>query len=283
MSALQEFFRWVAWQPGFRSKIHVPDIEYFNLSDKDISIAKAPRYKSFPTLEQIRKVIHSMPSDTDVQRRNRALIAFTLLTGIRDGALASLRLKHIDLAHDPILVKQEPDQVRTKRSKPILSCLLPIGCEDLKTIVIDWIKELLEVKYYSLEHPLFPRTRIGHDANQSFSAQGLEPECWSTASPIREIFKTAFEAAGLPYFHPHLFRRTIAHAGQKICRTPEEFKAWSQCLGHSSPLTTFSSYGELDPDRQSEVIKGLSLENRDEDKFDTILQLLRSGVKTSSI
>ena len=39
-----------------------------------------------------------MPSTTDIELRNRALVAFAILTGARDGALASLKLKHVDLA-----------------------------------------------------------------------------------------------------------------------------------------------------------------------------------------
>ena len=31
---------------------------------------------------------------------------------------------------------------------------------------------------------------------------------WSSAGPIRRIFKVAFTAAGLPYFNPHSFRKT---------------------------------------------------------------------------
>ena len=37
----------------------------------------------------------------------------------------------------------------------------------------------------------------------------------------------------------------------------ERFKAWSQNLGHDSCLTTFSSYGEISPTRQAEIIRGL--------------------------
>jgi integrase len=51
-----------------------------------------------PTLEQIRGVLAVMPHATEIERRNRALIAFTLATGVRDGALASLKLKQVDLA-----------------------------------------------------------------------------------------------------------------------------------------------------------------------------------------
>jgi integrase/recombinase XerD len=40
-----------------------------------------------------------MPCASDVELRNRALVAFAILTGARDGALASLKLKHVDLEH----------------------------------------------------------------------------------------------------------------------------------------------------------------------------------------
>jgi hypothetical protein len=38
-----------------------------------------------------------MPNETNIEKRNRALIAFALLTGARDGALSSFQLKHVDL------------------------------------------------------------------------------------------------------------------------------------------------------------------------------------------
>jgi hypothetical protein len=44
-----------------------------------------------PTLEQIRHVIRTLPATTEIERRDRALIAFTILTGARDGAIASLK------------------------------------------------------------------------------------------------------------------------------------------------------------------------------------------------
>jgi len=39
---------------------------------------------------------------------------------------------------------------------------------------------------------------------------------------------------------------------------PEEFKAWSQNLGHQSVLTTLYSYGDVPDYRQAELIKKLS-------------------------
>lgn len=71
------------------------------------------------------------------------------------------------------------------------------------------------------------------------------------------IFRSAFAAVGLPYFNPHSLRKTLVDLGQKICVTPEEYKAWSQNLGHEHVLTTFTSYGEVAPERQGEIIQTL--------------------------
>ncbi len=176
---------------------------------------------------------------------------------MRDNALASLRLKHIDLLRSPVLIRQEPDLVRTKFSKQIFTFLFPVG-DDIQTIALEWVQELRDIKLYGQMDPIFPLTNVGQDDNQCFAPQGLKAICWANAGPIRQIFRDAFENAGLPYFNPHLFRHTLAHLGQEICRTPEQLKAWSQNLGHENVLTTFTSYGNLDPYRQGEVIKSLS-------------------------
>jgi hypothetical protein len=63
---------------------------------------------------------------------------------------------------------------------------------------------------------------------------------------------------GLPYFHPHSFRKTLGILGEKICPTPEAFKAWSQNLGHSHVLTTFMNYGTVAQHRQDEIMSELA-------------------------
>ncbi len=254
LNDIKAFFRWLAFRPGFRSKINVPDIEYLNLSEKETRMAKSPRYKEVPTVEQIQHVVSSMPINGDIALRNRALIAFTLLTGIRDGAIASLKIKHVDIHRR--LVKQDPLEVKTKFSKRIDTFFFPVG-EKIEKIVVDWVEYLKREKLYGLDAPLFPRTKLSHNSGKSFHANGIEPIHWTTASPIREIFKKAFAHAGLPYYNPHSFRNTLVSLGERLCRTPEEFKAWSQNLGHEQVLTTFNSYGYVTPDRQGNVIRGL--------------------------
>ena len=113
-------------------------------------------------------------------------------------------------------------------------------------------------KLWGLDDPLFPATRVAAGADLRFVAAGLDRNHWRGARPIRQIFKDAFAAAGLPYFNPHSFRKTLALLGGRICKTPEEYKAWSQNLGHDHVLTTFSSYGNVSSYRQAEIIRALS-------------------------
>lgn len=71
---------------------------------------------------------------------------------------------------------------------------------------------------------------------------------------MRGIFREAFEAAGLRYYHPHLFHHTLVAMGQSLCQTPEQFKAWSQNLGHDGVIDTFTSYDSISTQRQGELI-----------------------------
>ncbi len=273
LNVMKDFLRWLVCQPGYKSRIKATDIDYLSLTDKDVSIAKAGKLRDFPTLEQIRQTTLSMPNTTDIQRRNRALIAFTILSGARDSAIASLSLKHFDEAKK--LLRQEPDAVNTKFSKRIDTFLFPVG-NDIEVIFLEWVAELKQDKLYGNDAPLFPRTKLGQDENMAFIADGLEPVHWKTAAPIRKIFRDAFEAAGLPYFNPHVFRNTLTDLGQKRCQTPEEFKAWSQNLGHESPLTTFTSYGKIDPYRQGELVRNVGQKNTQQDMLEELLNIARS-------
>ena len=255
LTQLKRFFQWLAWLPGYKSRLQYSDAEYFNLSDKDTRVATAQRQQKVPTLEQIKHVIKTMPTETDIERRNRALIAFTLLTGARDSAIASMKLKHVDLIAG--CVNQDAREVKTKFSKTFDTFFFPVG-EEVHEIVVEWVSYLRDEKIWGNGDPLFPATHIALGVTRQFEAAGLTRNHWSTASPIRTIFREAFVSAGLPYFNPHSFRNTLVQLGQEVCKTPEQFKAWSQNLGHEKVLTTFLSYGAVECRRQGEIIHGLA-------------------------
>jgi site-specific recombinase XerD len=255
LTQLKRFFQWLACKPGFKSRFQYSDAEYFNLSEKDMRIATAQREQKAPTVEQINHVLHTMPSDTQIERRNRALLAFTLLTGARDSAIASMKLKHIDLHAG--CVHQDARDVRTKFSKTFTTYFFPVG-DGVRRIVEEWVAYLRQGLLWGNDDPIFPSTRVELGVHRQFAVAGLDRTHWRGASPIRGIFREAFHNAGLPYFNPHSFRNTLVRLGQEICKTPEDFKAWSQNLGHEKVLTTFLSYGEVASPRQGEILRGLS-------------------------
>jgi len=254
LNAMKAFILWLAGQPGYKSKISYSDADYFNLSANDTRIATAHRSQSVATLEQIRHVLANIKIETDIDRRDRALIAFAILSGARDDAIASLKLKHVD--PEKRMVFQDARDVRTKNRKTFDSAFFPVG-DDIEAIVKEWITYLRTEKLYGPDDPLFPSTKVGITDEGVFGVLGLSRENWKSAGAIRKLFKERFEAAGLPYFNPHSFRKTLVQMGQKLCRSPEEFKAWSQNLGHEQVMTTLTSYGQVSSHRQAEILRNL--------------------------
>lgn len=208
-------------------------------------------------MEQVKHVIDSMSNQTEIDRRNRAVVSFTLVTGARDSAIASMKLKHVDLAAGSVY--QDARDVKTKFSKTFTTFFFPVG-EGMHQIVATWVKYLREDKLWGNDDPLFPATHVVNGENRQFVNAGLAlaRTHWNNATAIRGIFReAAFNAAGLPYFNPHSLRHTLGQLGQTCCQTPEQFKAWSQNLGHEEVLTTFCSYGQVASARQGEIIRDL--------------------------
>jgi integrase/recombinase XerD len=99
---LKTFIEWLSQEAGYKSHIKYSDAQYFNLSEKDTRTAKAKRQQYVATIEQIKYVLSVMPCNTPIEKRDRTLMAFTLLTGARNSAIASMKLKHVDFKADTV-------------------------------------------------------------------------------------------------------------------------------------------------------------------------------------
>ena len=146
LSILKAFFEWLAQQPTYRSRIKPVDAAYFSPPDSLARIATAHRYRACPTLGQIRTALEGMPTVTEVDLRDRALIAFALLSGARDSAIISFRLKHIDLEAERL--EQDARDVQTKRAKTFTTWFFPVG-DDIRRIVVDWVTFLRNETIYA--------------------------------------------------------------------------------------------------------------------------------------
>jgi integrase len=254
LHALRDFVVWLSDQPGFRNRIRRTDSDYFRPSRRDEAVARAPRKMLVPSVPQMRKVLEAMPSATAVNRRNRAIVAFTVVTGARDNATASVRLKHLDLADRQLF--QDAREMRVKFGKTFPTWFFPVG-EDFVEEVAAWKRELETVHGFGPNDPLFPKTEVTFSTSGEPLPPRLGSECWANAEPIRKVFKDACAAAGLPYFRPHSLRHTLEQLGSHSCTTPAEYKAWSQNLGHKGVLVTLTSYGTLPSYAQRELIEGI--------------------------
>lgn len=251
LSANKGFLFWLADQSGYKSRIRHSDADYFNMDAKGGRIASAVRETPYPSLEMARHAFSHMPEITEIDRRNKALFAFFMLTGARDGAVASLRLKHINLVDG--CVYQDAREVQTKNSKTITTYFLPVDAEYLLCFE-RWIAHLNAVALFGPDDPLFPSARV-KPVNGEFKVVGLSRETYKNANTIRQVIKEAFTRADLPSFTPHAFRKTLVKWADTAYPTREAFKAFSQNIGHSSVITTISAYCPVSIERQAELIK----------------------------
>lgn len=271
LNALKAFFLWLSEQRRYRLGFVRTDAEYFNLSANEARIAKADRNRPVPSLEQVRSVILGMPSATDIEKRDQAVVAFTLLTGARDRATISFRLKHIDLAAGEVV--QDARDVKTKFRKTFRTTFFPVG-NKVREIIERWVQHLTKTLGFGPEDPLFPATRNRFEGEHGDLRPCLDRKPWAQTDPVRRIFKTAFARADLPYSNPHTIRKTLMALAYELKLTIEETKAWSQNLGHERMLTSFLNYGEIPSDRQAEVIRNLADASARDDKVEEIARRL---------
>jgi integrase len=251
LSANKSFLFWLADQSGYRSRIRHSDADYFNMDAKGARVASTARDTPYPSMQMARHAFQYMPEIAEIDRRNKALFAFLMLTGARDGAVASLRIKHINLIDG--YVYQDARDVRTKNSKTITTYFLPVDAEYL-AVFKAWMSHLSEVALFGPDDPLFPPAKV-KPVEGEFKVVGLKREVYKDANAIRVVIKEAFVRADLPPFTPHAFRKTLVKWADTAYPTREGFKAFSQNIGHTSVMTTVSAYCPVSVEQQGKLIR----------------------------
>lgn len=277
---LRKFFLWLLWQPGYKSKITPDVVGYLKISDKDERMATQYIPRNYPSLEYVIKLTDAIKINSAIDMRDRALISFTLLSGMRDKAIATLPLGCFDETN--LIINQNPRQgVQTKFSKYICSTIFKFN-DKLVAYVTEWIKHL-KAKGFGSNDPLFPRSKQDQGANNlSFEkASKVESIFWKGTGRIREVFKSRSQQAGLPYYPPHTFRHLAVDLALKNCRNGEEMKAVSQNFGHEHIATTLSSYANYNPQKLTEILKGINFSDKskimDDNKIEQIKKIILDG------
>ncbi len=276
---LRVFFEWLAWQPGYKSRINPTIVDYLSVTEKEDRMAAQRVQRNFPPLDYVVNLAESIQPVTEIDLRDRALISFTLLSGMRDHAVSTLPIGCFD--ENTLLITQNPVLgVATKFSKYIPTNILPFH-KGLLGYVLEWVKHL-KGKGFGSADPMFPRSKNaqGPDGISFETSTEVERAFWRNTSPMRKIFKRRACAAGLHYFPPHTFRHLAFDLAFKSCKNGEEIKAISQNFGHEHVATSLSAYANFPPDRLASIIQGLNFtpghEGENVDKIEKLKKLVLS-------
>src|SRR5690606_25053140 len=127
--------------------------------------------RTLPSMQDIERLLAAMPSESAIDKRNRAIVAILFLTGARVGAVASLRIKHLDLTRRMLL--QDPREVRTKFAKTIETYLIHIDGEAFPALE-EWVRVLTVDMGWGPDDPLFPKTSIAVGPDLVFVQSGVD-------------------------------------------------------------------------------------------------------------
>lgn len=247
--ALKDFLNWLERQRGYRSKIDYNHIDYLNISQNQRKTAKAKEYKKSHTFKQIIQTIRAMSEKTEKEKRDKALISLQALCTLRVSELRTVKMKNLIEEDGAYFIYVCPKSMKTKfaKTRQVVFVGLP---DDIKANVLNWRDYLLSLGFKDND-PFFPiidnKFNKRNLLEQSLKRLGIKSD-----TTIRDIFKRAFENAGLPYLNPHSFRHTLARYAQT--QSPAFLNAVRQNLGHSSIDITLNSYGHLSHADQLRII-----------------------------
>ncbi len=253
---VQEFFKWLAGQPGYKSKITYSDVRYFNNKLKNKRIAHTAKPRRIPSMSQAEHAFQAMPTNTVFERRDKAIFATLMLIGPRASAVRSLRIKHVNLRENHIY--QYGGEVDTKNGKTINSWFPPLN-PMYRDELERWYRYLVDELLFGPDDALFPKAARTIDPEGGFKYDTLSRDPFAQSGPICATIKTAFENVQMHPFTPHAFRTMLVMHYDEISPNRRTFKALSMNIGHSSEKTTMSAYMPVSEDAQRELVLGMNL------------------------
>lgn len=253
---LKDFFKWLCYQSGYKSKICMTDVEFLRLPKEKARLAVSKKREYYPTMEQVKKVIESIEIKTETDLRDKALLCFTLLSGARDNAIRTLPICCFN--EQTLQVNQDPKLgVKTKFNKHIRSVLYRFD-NDMLEYFLQWYRYIKMEKLFGNMSPIFPKNKVenAEDA-KAFISNAVEDNFWQSVTSMREIFKQRFVNAGIEYFPPHTFRHLAVVTAVSKCKNGHEIKAVSQNFGHEDVGTTMTTYGTLTNTQMTSLITNM--------------------------
>lgn len=255
LNTVKCFMVWLKQQPGFKKKYQHTDIDYLNISRKERGIMNSRKPLDYPMQEVAAGAVFNMLADTPKQKRDRAIMAVLLLTGLRDGVIHHLKLRHLNLAEGYII--QAPEDLPIKCDVYFHATFLPLdNHKELLEIISDYYHWLINEYRFSSNDPLFPKLALKTKSGL-FEEGDFSREFMRDSGTTRNLCKKSFKEYCQKSYSPHRLRHTLFCVAKKICKTPEQIKAWSQAMGHKSTKHMIETYGQIDHTRQQEILQAM--------------------------
>lgn len=254
---LREFYIWLERSGKYKGRMDFNFLSAFSLTTNQRKTSRAVEYKESYELDEIRKVIASMPRETDIEQRNLAMISLQSLCGMRTAELRTIKIKNLifDKSTGRWFIYANPKDMEVKFSKTRKAFFMPFDKEWVEN-VIRWRDRLIELGWTNKD-PLFPATKSRYN-NKSVLVVNLTRESIRDNKTARNIFKKSFTDAESRYINPHNFRHTITRwAGMK---STAALNAVSQSLGHSDVQTTVQYYGQLPSSQIGQILNDIEAE-----------------------
>ncbi len=266
-SHVKAFLKWLVQQEGYR-RLKAGLAEYAVLPKAASAQLLQPPPRPYPSIEEALALIDAMPAGTPRERRDRAIVAFVFLTGLRADTTASIRFGDVDPTARTVRV--DARAVRAKNGKSLEIFWFPVG-EAFEAVVRGWIDELAS-RGARAEDAFFPKDEALAGDGPLVRADDAPLERWASSDAIRRAFAIACGAAGGSAYTPHAARHSLKALGDRICRTEADRDGWSRNLGHESRQITVSHYAKLTDGQRKAVFDRLrSGETETDEEKDLLL------------
>jgi site-specific recombinase XerD len=139
-------------QPGYKSKITPALIKYMSPTDEEIRMAQIRDDRNIMPLESVIALHESIPNDTPIGMRDRAIISLLITTGIRHKALITMPFGYIHLEKG--FIYQDPRAgVKTKFRKKIKAAICNLDDRFTQSLK-DW-DNYLRANCFGTNSPFF--------------------------------------------------------------------------------------------------------------------------------
>jgi len=275
LTSLRNFFEWLCSQTGYKSRIKLDVVELLSINNNELNQLNKSINKDYPTLEQAKTIFSAVKINNDVDRRDKALIATAILTGMRSESLRTLTLGAIDIQKKEIFQSVKTG-VKTKFGKDIFSKIFNFD-EEMRDCITDWYSYLKEIKLYNNTDPFFPKTkRRQTEDDLAFIFDEIEPDFWQSHSSISKVFKERAKQANIRTFSPHRYRDLAVSLAIEKCNGDFYLiKAVSQHFGHEDTRLLIETYAPLRPKELSQAFEKIDNNSNDNDFSEEDKQLAR--------